>query len=246
MKAFPGKIKLVWRDKPLPMHPDAPLAAEAAREAHAQKGNDGFAKMHKLLFENQQALKREDLDGYAKKIGLDMKRFARALDTRAHRAAVEADEKATEAAGVNGTPSFFIGPYFVSGAQPLSKFKRAVERALSGPPPAAPAATLQIVDVTAGSGRAVKAGDKVKVHYVGTLTDGTEFDQSRKRGQPFGFEVGRGMVIKGWDQGLAGMKVGGKRRLTIPPDLAYGDRGVPGTIPPRSTLVFEIELLSIE
>ena len=251
LKAYPGKIKVVWRDKPLPMHQHAALAAEAAREAYAQKGNEGFAKMHKLLFDNQRALERSDLDGYAKSLGLDMTRFARALDTRVHKAAVDADDKATTDAGVNGTPAFFIGPYFLSGAQPLAKFKKLVELALVAPPmPAMPqaagATTLGIKDVTVGSGTAVKTGDKVKVHYVGTLTDGTEFDQSRKRGQPFSFEVGKGVVIKGWDQGLVGMKVGGKRKLTIPPDLAYGDRGVPGTIPPKSTLLFDIELLAIE
>jgi protein-disulfide isomerase len=255
LKAYPGKIKIVWRDRPLPMHPDAPLAAEAAREAYAQKGNEGFAMMHKLLFENQRALKRDDLDGYARKIGLDMSRFARALDSHTHKAVLDADEKAAVDAGVSGTPAFFIGPYFISGAQGLPKFRKAVELVLKGPPPsAAPAAakpappptSLGIQDVTVGSGREVRAGDKVKVHYVGTLTDGTEFDQSKKRGQPFSFEVGKGVVIKGWDQGLLGMKVGGKRKLTIPPDLAYGDRGVPGTIPPKSTLLFDIELLAIE
>ncbi len=252
LKAYPGKIKIVWRDKPLPMHSNAPLAAEAAREAYAQKGNEGFAKMQKLLFDNQQALERSDLDGYAKSIGLDMNKFARALDSHVHKAVVDADDNATSDAGVTGTPAFFVGPYFISGAQPYAKFRKAVELVLN-PPPApkggeavSGATGLGIKDVTVGTGRAVKAGDKVKVHYVGTLPDGTEFDQSKKHGAPFSFEVGTGRVIKGWDQGLVGMKVGGKRKLTIPPDLAYGDRGVPGAIPPKSTLLFDIELLAIE
>jgi FKBP-type peptidyl-prolyl cis-trans isomerase len=81
---------------------------------------------------------------------------------------------------------------------------------------------------------------------VGTLTDGSEFDSSRKRSQPFEFEVGKGRVIKGWETGLIGMKVGGKRKLTIPPDLAYGDRGVPPTVPPKAILIFEVELLAIQ
>jgi protein-disulfide isomerase len=138
LKAYPGKIKLVWRDKPLASHADAPLAAEAAREAHAQKGNEGFARMQKLLFDHQQALGRDDLDDHARTIGLDMKRFAHALDTRAHRAAVEADEKAATDAGVSGTPAFFIGPYYVSGAKPLRSFKRLVDLVLSGAPGARP------------------------------------------------------------------------------------------------------------
>ena len=116
----------------------------------------------------------------------------------------------------------------------------------SGPSgPSGPSA-LQKKDVVVGTGREVKDGDKVRVHYVGTFTDGKEFDSSKKHGSPFVFEVGKGRVIKGWDVGLLGMKVGGKRELTVPPDLAYGDRGVPGAIPPKSTLHFEIELLGID
>jgi FKBP-type peptidyl-prolyl cis-trans isomerase len=104
---------------------------------------------------------------------------------------------------------------------------------------------LVIDDVKLGTGAEARAGQTVTVHYVGTLTDGKKFDSSRDRGQGFEFKLGAGQVIKGWDQGVAGMKVGGLRKLTIPPELAYGDRGFPGAIPPRSTLVFEVELLSV-
>lgn len=104
---------------------------------------------------------------------------------------------------------------------------------------------LQIQDIRPGTGPEAKAGDQVTVHYVGTLTDGSKFDSSRDRGKGFGFKLGAGQVIKGWDRGVAGMKVGGVRKLTIPPDLAYGDRGFPPVIPPGSTLVFEVELLSV-
>jgi FKBP-type peptidyl-prolyl cis-trans isomerase FkpA len=96
-----------------------------------------------------------------------------------------------------------------------------------------------------GNGAEAKAGDAVTVHYVGTLTDGSKFDSSRDRGQGFRFRLGRGEVIQGWDQGVAGMRVGEIRKLTIPPELGYGKRGFPPVIPPDSTLVFEVELLAV-
>jgi FKBP-type peptidyl-prolyl cis-trans isomerase len=104
---------------------------------------------------------------------------------------------------------------------------------------------LDIQDIKQGTGAEATAGQKVTVHYVGTLTNGQKFDSSRDRGKGFDFTLGRGQVIKGWDQGVAGMKVGGVRKLTIPPHLAYGERGFPPVIPPNSTLVFEVELLNV-
>ncbi len=100
-------------------------------------------------------------------------------------------------------------------------------------------------DITAGTGAEAKSGDTVEVHYTGTLTDGSKFDSSVDRGQPFTFPLGQGQVIPGWDQGVAGMKEGGKRKLTIPYDLAYGAQGRPGKIPPYATLLFDIELLKV-
>ena len=104
--------------------------------------------------------------------------------------------------------------------------------------------TLVIDDLVVGTGATAAGGDTVTVHYVGTLTNGTKFDSSYDRGTPYVFPVGAGQVIAGWDQGVPGMKIGGKRRLTIPPELAYGSQGR-GTIPPNTTLVFEIDMLSI-
>lgn len=107
------------------------------------------------------------------------------------------------------------------------------------------AAELQVTDVTVGSGREAAEGDTVTVHYTGWLMDGTKFDSSRDRGQPFSFTLGEGRVIPGWEQGVAGMKVGGTRELVIPPELAYGRRGAGGVIPPDATLKFEVELLDV-
>lgn len=104
---------------------------------------------------------------------------------------------------------------------------------------------LQIVDTVVGTGDEAKKGDTVEVHYVGTLLNGQKFDSSRDRSQTFSFTVGQGRVIQGWDEGIPGMKVGGTRELTIPADMAYGDRGV-GRIPANSTLKFEVELVSIK
>ncbi len=96
-----------------------------------------------------------------------------------------------------------------------------------------------------GEGAEAKTGDRVTVHYVGTLVDGSKFDSSRDRGKGFSFHLGRGEVIRGWDQGVRGMRIGELRKLTIPPELAYGAGGFPPVIPPHSTLVFEVELLAV-
>ena len=104
---------------------------------------------------------------------------------------------------------------------------------------------LIIEDLTVGDGATATAGQSVLVHYTGWLTDGTKFDSSLDRGEPFEFNLGRGQVIAGWDQGVAGMQIGGKRKLTIPPELGYGSRGAGGVIPPNATLVFDVELLAV-
>ena len=108
-----------------------------------------------------------------------------------------------------------------------------------------PMSELIIEELTVGDGAPAAAGQSVSVHYTGWLTNGQKFDSSVDRNDPFNFKLGMGQVIPGWDQGVAGMQIGGKRKLTIPPNLAYGARGAGGVIPPNATLVFEVELLGI-
>lgn len=105
---------------------------------------------------------------------------------------------------------------------------------------------LIIEDLECGDGEEASSGDFISVHYTGTLEDGTKFDSSLDRDQPFQFNLGAGQVIEGWDEGVVGMKVGGKRKLTIPPELGYGEAGAGGVIPPNATLIFEIELLEVD
>lgn len=135
-----------------------------------------------------------------------------------------------------------------SGAQQGQTPADAVQGDPSQSDAAAPGAagSMEIVDISTGSGADAVDGARITVHYTGTLENGTKFDSSIDRNAPFSFTLGQGQVIAGWDQGVKGMKVGGKRKLVIPPQLAYGERGVGGVIPPNATLIFEIELLNVE
>jgi FKBP-type peptidyl-prolyl cis-trans isomerase len=126
--------------------------------------------------------------------------------------------------------------------EPTSDFKPA-----EGKPALPPPTKLESEDTSPGMGRAAKVGDTVHVQYTGTLMDGTKFDSSYDHGgDPFKFAIGAGQVIKGWDVGVVGMKIGGKRRLRVPPDMGYGAKGSPPSIPPDAGLVFDIELVSID
>ena len=134
LKDYPGQVKVVWRNLPLPFHDNAELAAEAAREAFTQKGNDGFSRMRELLFKHQReddGLSRAAIEGYAKEIGLDLPKLAAALDAGTHKAAILADKKAAADANISATPAFVVGTVLVSGAQSLQKFKKAVELTLA-------------------------------------------------------------------------------------------------------------------
>lgn len=132
--------------------------------------------------------------------------------------------------------SIFLGSFFV--LKQKQRPKRTPEQ-LSHP-------ELKIEDLVLGKGKVAEKGKKITVHYVGKFLDGKVFDSSYEKKRPFSFVLGKGRVIKGWEIGIEGMREGGKRRLTIPPQLAYGESGVRGIVPPNSTLIFEIELISVE
>jgi peptidylprolyl isomerase len=164
-----------------------------------------------------------------------------------------------------GVPSFFVNGVYLSGAQPFSVFQQVINAALAGeggaeqtptpetegtPPSVTGESTvtdsgLEYIDIEVGSGQSPQTGQTVSVHYTGWLADGTKFDSSLDGGQPFSFPIGQGKVIKGWDEGVATMKVGGKRRLMIPPELGYGASGYPPVIPANAQLIFDVELLEI-
>jgi FKBP-type peptidyl-prolyl cis-trans isomerase FkpA len=120
------------------------------------------------------------------------------------------------------------------------------ETSQTSTPPRITDTGLTIEDVSVGTGARAVRGSEVEVHYTGTLLDGTKFDSSLDRGEPFTFTLGAGQVIQGWDEGVEGMRVGGRRNLTIPPELGYGERGAGDSIPPNATLIFNIELLGVE
>ena len=212
------------------------------------------------------------LKSYAGQLGLDTATFDQCLDSNQHAQDVQKDiqdmSSYAQALGLTnyGVPSFFINGAYISGAQPFSVFQQIIDAALAGevgtgqtptpeaeggPPsvsgePTTTASGLQIIDIEVGSGDSPQTGQTVVVHYTGWLADGTKFDSSLDRGEPITFVLGSGQLIPGFDEGVVGMKVGGTRRLIIPPDLAYGAEGRPPVIPANAELTFDIQLVSLQ
>lgn len=150
------------------------------------------------------------------------------------------------AAALSAT-TFVVAPFFAHAEN--TKYTEASNKLAQGGGRAQEVTTpsgLKYHDDVVGQGASPRLGQRVSVHYTGWLTNGQKFDSSRDRGTPFSFTLGRGEVIKGWDEGVASMKVGGRRKLTIPPQLGYGPRGFPPVIPPNSVLVFDVELLGCQ
>ena len=170
--------------------------------------------------------------------------------------AASAAASATEAAGTpSGTSAATEKPSGASASQPSASEKPSEAKPSTSEKPSSgeksgktvtTSSGLKYIDLKKGTGAEAKKGQGVVVHYTGWLKDGTKFDSSKDRGQPFDFTLGAGNVIPGWDEGVAGMKVGGKRKLIIPPALGYGSTGAPPVIPPDATLTFEVELLKVQ
>ncbi len=139
-----------------------------------------------------------------------------------------------------------IGSYYLLSKPPSDISNKNDDSLLISQTPTKPMQKLVVEDLKIGSGNEVKTGDNISIHYVGTLENGTKFDSSYDRGSPFETQIGVGQVIKGWDEGVVGMKIGGKRKLIIPPEFGYGSRGAGNIIPPNSTLIFEVELIDIK
>ena len=174
---------------------------------------------------------------------------AAAVDAAANSTSATASVVAKTASAVAARSSFELDPddpnptLFAMAPDTNQADASALGGPLDAPDTQITASGLKIIELQVGEGAEAASGQTVSVHYRGTLENGKQFDASYDRGTPFTFPLGAGRVIKGWDEGVVGMKVGGKRKLVIPPDLAYGSRGAGGVIPPNATLVFEVELL---
>ncbi len=254
----PGIVKVVWRDLPMSQHLEDPIAAEAAREAFAQKGPEGFWRMHDRLNATPTNLTREDIENHAKAVGLDIDKLRKALSTHVHRAAIEVDEKTAAENGIVAVPTLVIGPWVIAGGTNGPRVKKLVGQQLAevaprggggggggipGRPLTGIGTKFSIVDLVVGKGAEAHPGDEVAIHYRARLVDGTEVESTYGK-RPHAFRLGSGGAIAGWNRAIPGMRVGGKRRATIPPELAFGNHGMGKLIPPNAILVFDIELVS--
>ena len=261
VKQNPGVVKVVWRDLPMSQHLAEPIAAEAAREAFVQKGTEGFWRMHDRLNATPTTLTREDVETHAKAIGLDIDKLRKALDNHVHKIAIEFDERTAAENGIVSTPTLVIGPWVIAGGSNGPRVKKLVNGQISEAPRAPVAngggggrdtprpipgagSKFNVVDLAVGRGAEAKAGDEVAIHYRARLLDGTEVESTYRRG-PHSFRLGSGSAIAGWNRAIPGMRVGGKRRATIPPELAFGNHGMGKAIPPNAVLVFDIELVRV-
>lgn len=259
-KAYPGRVRVVWRHFPLRMHRFAQIAAEAAMEAKKQRGPNGFWALHDKFFERTESGQSIDFDTImadARAVGLDEKALERALDSGAHAAAVGRDRDEAVRAGFSGAPTFVVGGYVVEGGASEAKLKKWVDYVLehgaarfqtdehAEAPTVLADGKLVKRDVKVGTGRELPRRAHIKVHYELKLDNGEKVDSSRDRGQPIAIELGKHQVIEGWERGLVGMKEGGVRTLDVPPALGYGARGRPPKVPGNATLHFEIELIQV-
>jgi protein-disulfide isomerase len=257
MKAYPGQVRLVWRD--MPATAEAQLAAESVHQGFADKGADAFWKMEGRLASNQTILTRPDLEAAGTEVSLDADKLKKALDARTHRPTVDIDSKAAKDASLVSSPTFVIGTYVFTGIPSLARFLRYAGKALAEAPPP-PRSTPQApgtrpsgpsvaprfswVDLVIGKGPPAEPGDMVTVHWRARLAEGGEFDNTYKRGA-VSFMIGSGAVVGGLDRATVGMRVGGKRRITIPPELGFGNHGIGKTIPVNAVIIMEAELLKI-
>ncbi len=255
----PGVVKVVWRDLPMSQHLADPLAAEAAREAYAQKGSEGFWRMHDRLNATTTNLTRDDVETHAKAIGLDIDKLRKALDGHVHRPLIEADEKAAAENGIVAVPTLVIGPWVVAGGSNGPRVKKLVAQQIADAPRGAVAGNsgppvrpltgigskFSVVDLVVGKGAEAIPGSEIAIHYRARLVDGREVESTYGK-SPHSFRLGSGGAIAGWNRAIPGMRVGGKRRATIPPELAFGNHGMGKSIPANAILVFDIELVAVQ
>jgi len=267
-----SEVRIIWKNSPLAFHAQARPAAEAAEGVFEVGGNAEFWQFHDQVFANQTSLNATNYEKWARATGTNMSTWSSGLAKGDYTIKVSEDEMLAKTLGVTGTPTCFINGTSMVGAQPLTSFKTHIDTELSharGKLAAGvardrvyvetskenftkpsthytpPVTGVVTTDLKVGTGAMAIRGDTLVVHYTGKLDDGSVFDSSIGS-KPFEFELGRGHVIKGWDNGLGGMRVGGKRRLVIEPESAYGTHGSPPKITPNARLTFEVELIAIK